>query len=126
MTSPDDGLVEKVANVISKPRADEAGGCFCPEPGDSPDDCADHVCYCYRITREEARAAIIACLEAMLSPSKTVLAAGLDAIRDHMDSTQDSYSSWDFPVEVTALEGLKAMIQEVAAENSIPLNPKER
>ncbi len=60
------------------------------------------------LLRNEARAAI----EAMREPTKQMIDKGLTAISDNMETTRDSYSSYDYAVEGTAYHGWAAMIDE--------------
>ena len=51
--------LERVALAINKPLANMTGGCFQPDNGRSQrGDCADGDCYCARVSRHCARAAI--------------------------------------------------------------------
>ena len=52
-------MVERVAKAISKPLANMNGGCFKPDNGRSDrGDCADGDCYCARVSKHCARAAL--------------------------------------------------------------------
>lgn len=63
-------MVERVARALSKPLANMNGGCFKPDNGRSErGECADGDCYCSRVTRHCARAAI----EEMREPVRKVL-----------------------------------------------------
>ena len=45
-----------------------------------------------------------------VEPTAQMLEVGLAACSDAMDSTQDSYSSWDYPTSKTAYKTYKAML----------------
>lgn len=57
-------LVEAMARAMSKPLANMYGGCFKPEARDQRSDCADGDCYCARVGKHCARAALAAIREA--------------------------------------------------------------
>ena len=58
-----DELVEKVARAASKPLANMRGGCFNPRQ-ETRGECADGDCYCARVSKHVARAAIAVMREA--------------------------------------------------------------
>jgi hypothetical protein len=54
-------VVEAMARAISEPLANMTGGCFMPDNGRSQrGECADGDCYCARVAKHCARAAITA------------------------------------------------------------------
>jgi len=56
-----DKLIEAMARAVSKPLGNMAGGCFKPDNGRSDrGNCGDGDCYCARVTKHVARAALAA------------------------------------------------------------------
>lgn len=52
-------LIERIALAVGKPLANMAGGCFMPDNGrSSRGECGDGDCYCRRVTRHVACAAL--------------------------------------------------------------------
>jgi hypothetical protein len=77
-----------------------------------PSPCMDGPCSCTINLHQMARAAIAA----MREPTREMIADGLTAIENSMESTADSYQSWDYAVDGTAYAGWRAMIDAALKE----------
>ena len=87
MTS--DAMIDAAARALNKMHAEDAGGCFAPSGVDTPDDCVEGTCYCWRECKRQARAALdAASLDTALKAERT---KALTEVRELVDGLGDRY-----------------------------------
>lgn len=75
MTAPAiKAALDAAANAASQPLANMYEGCFKPEGRSQRGDCADGACYCARVSRHAATAAVAAFLRRLCEADAAVIA----------------------------------------------------
>lgn len=75
-------LVEAVARAMSQPLANMYGGCFKPDDRSQRGDCADGDCYCARVGKHCAEAALAVIRAAFDAPTPAAISAAVHARED--------------------------------------------